>query len=415
MAATAAGVDAKGRLNNDSFSEHLVKGTGGDGTTPEPYMCRICFDETTEVGELVTPCDCIGTQKYVHFKCLRKWQENVVLNSSSLDGYDERAVKCSVCQATFSIPPPRASVGIRVASFLRGAGGALCLSLLAFGLSGPPWPHLALMVLLLLGTRSHSILVLAVLLAGSVLAALHARGMRVVMRVDGMGRLGLVLIRHGTHVEALEPGVLLVASADLENSIFRRSVVLIYEHSASGASGVILTKSLDAGLAQEYLEGDPIRHPTVSHFVGGPVGTAYPGSHANTKALLHSVPNVPGSIEVPVHGGQQWFVSLQPRSAIQHINSPQDNFTTPLAEGHSAPPPYHEEDEDSARPAGRRGSGPADQLRLFHGISSWADGQLEGEIRSGSWGFCRATRADLLSSHVDLWDRLVVTPRLQWL
>ena len=48
----------------------------------------------------------------------------------------ERAVKCSVCQAAFSIPPPQASVGVRITSFLRGAGGAVCLSLLAFGLSG---------------------------------------------------------------------------------------------------------------------------------------------------------------------------------------------------------------------------------------------------------------------------------------
>lgn len=61
-------------------------------------------------------------------------------------------------------------------------------------------------MLLLLGTRCHTLLALGLLLAGSVIAALHARGLRVVMRVDGMGRLGLAVIRHGAPVQGLGPG-----------------------------------------------------------------------------------------------------------------------------------------------------------------------------------------------------------------
>ena len=67
-------------------------------------------------------------------------------------------------------------------------------------------PHLALLVLLLLGTRSSSLLALALLLMGTLLATLHARGLRVVMRMDGAGRLGLAVIRHGGPVEGLGPG-----------------------------------------------------------------------------------------------------------------------------------------------------------------------------------------------------------------
>lgn len=59
------------------------------------------------------------------------------------------------------------------------------------------------MLMLLLGTRSHSLLLTAALLLGSLLATMHARGLRVVMRVDGFGRLGMVLIRHGERVEGL--------------------------------------------------------------------------------------------------------------------------------------------------------------------------------------------------------------------
>lgn len=48
----------------------------------------------------------------------------------------ERAEKCSVCQTKFSVPPPRPEWSARMVAGLRGLGGALCISLLAFGLTG---------------------------------------------------------------------------------------------------------------------------------------------------------------------------------------------------------------------------------------------------------------------------------------
>lgn len=61
-------------------------------------------------------------------------------------------------------------------------------------------------MLLLLGTRSHSLLALVLLLLGSLLATLHSRGLRLVMRVDPGGRLGLAVVRHGTPVQGVGPG-----------------------------------------------------------------------------------------------------------------------------------------------------------------------------------------------------------------
>ena len=50
--------------------------------------------------------------------------------------------------------------------------------------AGPPFPLLALLVLLLLGTRSGSWLPgIGLLAVATLLATLHARGLRVVMRV----------------------------------------------------------------------------------------------------------------------------------------------------------------------------------------------------------------------------------------
>lgn len=67
-----------------------------------------------------------------------------------------------------------------------------------------------------------------------------------------------------------------MATGELERSIFRRSVVLLYEHSSRGARGVILSQPItqfDPRLASS----NSLRAPTSSrallrHFHGGPVG-----------------------------------------------------------------------------------------------------------------------------------------------
>jgi len=39
----------------------------------EEALCRYCF-ENSDDGELISPCKCLGGQKFVHLKCLRRWQ-----------------------------------------------------------------------------------------------------------------------------------------------------------------------------------------------------------------------------------------------------------------------------------------------------------------------------------------------------
>ena len=36
--------------------------------------CRICLGEENEdENELISPCKCSGTMKYIHLKCLQEW------------------------------------------------------------------------------------------------------------------------------------------------------------------------------------------------------------------------------------------------------------------------------------------------------------------------------------------------------
>lgn len=363
--------------------------------------CRICFEESKDCAQFISPCKCIGTQKYVHFKCLRRWQQNVITMN---DATDVRAHRCGVCCATYSTPPPTGNAGLRMVNALRGVGSAVCISLLAFGLSGPPWPHLALLVLLLLGTRSHSLLALALLLVGSLVATLHARGLRVVMRVDGHGRAGLALIRHGAPVEGLQQGSLLVASESLDRGVFRRSVVLLTEHSPQGGSrGVILTQPLSyAEALGMQMPAPALSDVSIRHQLGGPVGMPSGASRpASELAVLHTVPGVGGARRLlpatpaPRPGG---------RHSTQHAPSE-------LYYGGSVT-----EVAERVMSGGTARGRPRHRLWVFHGICAWAPGQLEGEVRGGSWGFADGSTEDLTAVPAEhLWWRLIHDAhRLNW-
>uniref|UniRef100_A0A7S3JSN3 RING-CH-type domain-containing protein n=1 Tax=Aureoumbra lagunensis TaxID=44058 RepID=A0A7S3JSN3_9STRA len=62
----------------------------------ELRQCRFCLEveEVIEEEKWVCPCNCIGSQKYVHRACLDRWRRT-----------RERRY-CHVCTAEFNVPPP---------------------------------------------------------------------------------------------------------------------------------------------------------------------------------------------------------------------------------------------------------------------------------------------------------------------
>lgn len=48
-------------------------------------ICRICFD----YYDLISPCDCRGTSKYVHEFCLQQWRAKI------------KSYKCEICNAPY--------------------------------------------------------------------------------------------------------------------------------------------------------------------------------------------------------------------------------------------------------------------------------------------------------------------------
>ncbi|CAL1373956.1 unnamed protein product [Linum trigynum] len=67
---------------------------------PDQPQCRICLDY--EGDDLIAPCHCKGTQKYVHRSCLDNWR-------STKEGF--AFAHCSECRALFvlraNVPPDR--------------------------------------------------------------------------------------------------------------------------------------------------------------------------------------------------------------------------------------------------------------------------------------------------------------------
>ncbi|KAJ3679456.1 hypothetical protein LUZ60_017467 [Juncus effusus] len=73
----------------------------GESTSQQDQpQCRICLD--TEGEDLIAPCHCKGTQKYVHRSCLDHWR-------STKEGF--AFAHCTECRAVFilraNVPPDR--------------------------------------------------------------------------------------------------------------------------------------------------------------------------------------------------------------------------------------------------------------------------------------------------------------------
>ena len=57
--------------------------------------CRFCFDGPDSNNPLVNPCKCIGSMKYVHVQCIKKWR----LNTTNPEWH----YKCQLCLSEFEV------------------------------------------------------------------------------------------------------------------------------------------------------------------------------------------------------------------------------------------------------------------------------------------------------------------------
>lgn len=145
----------------------------------------------------------------------------------------------------------------------------------------------------------------------------------------------------------LEKGSLLIASPDMEQGVFSRSVILLCEHNLSGSFGLILNKTLGLELSEDMFSFEKTTSDNVRFCMGGPL-------QANQMMLLHSCSEIPEqTMEIcpSVYlGGDLAF--------LQDVAS---------------------EDEGTI-------------VNLCFGYSGWQAGQLEREFLEGAWLLSHASK-----------------------
>ena len=134
-------------------------------------------------------------------------------------------------------------------------------------------------------------------------------------------------------------GKLLLDGGELMGSFFHRSVVLICEHNAEGAFGLVLNRALGKTVGEMIVADLPDELKNSPLFLGGPV-------QPSALSFLHSDNFIPEADVMPN-----------------------------LALGHSLDDLVEVSESFSA----------AKKVRLFAGYAGWSAGQLENEMKRKSW------------------------------
>lgn len=163
---------------------------------------------------------------------------------------------------------------------------------------------------------------------------------------------------------AVRKGCFLVASPEIENLLFFRSVLLICEHNASGSFAILVNKPLDLNLPEELVNLATAPNKNISIRAGGPVQT-------NQMMLLHSSPSDQQQLLTIADG-------IYLGGDLQYLHE--------LLEDETSPPVF-----------------------LNFGYAGWATGQLDREFLDGSWFLYPATK-DLLfnTPSENLWKTILM-------
>ena len=154
-------------------------------------------------------------------------------------------------------------------------------------------------------------------------------------------------------------GRILISEPLLSDTYFKRSVILITEHSDDGAVGFVLNKPIDIPI-NEVLADFPNFRAKV--YIGGPVAK-------DTVHFLHTLGElVPNSVHV------------------------KDNI-------------YWGGDFDSLKELIKEGIVKSNQVRFFLGYSGWSPHQLEDEIKENAWLVTEVPSNRIMSAGKNIWKQ----------
>jgi putative transcriptional regulator len=153
-------------------------------------------------------------------------------------------------------------------------------------------------------------------------------------------------------------GHFLVASSELNDPNFLRTVVLIVQHDEMGAMGLVLNRPTDATVRKVW---EQVKHSPCEVdaplYLGGPIEGPLVALH--TRSEQADIEVLPGL-----------FYTVQPDSLEKLVS---------------------------------QGDAPA---RFIAGYAGWGPEQLEGELEQGAWLVGPARPEQVLGQEVDLWEKI---------
>jgi putative transcriptional regulator len=165
--------------------------------------------------------------------------------------------------------------------------------------------------------------------------------------------------------QTLANGTLLVASPQLSDVNFARTVILVLRHDENGTLGVMLNRPTNLVPATVF--------PELAEGIGTYAGHLFRGGPIATTRLLYIVRGLAAATVTGPEVLDKVFLSVDDASLPDMVR---------LADG-------------------------TDELRLYAGHAAWVPGQLQAEINAGGWRIVRATPE--LVFHADpgsLWSEL---------
>ena len=160
-------------------------------------------------------------------------------------------------------------------------------------------------------------------------------------------------------------GHLLIAIPDLGDPNFSKTVVLLFQHSEEGASGVILNRLSDSSISNvwEEVADEPCECEDLVR-VGGPVQGPLIALHSSL-VLAETQVMPAGSV-----AGLPIYISFSRGNLNDLVRQQEQPF------------------------------------RIFSGYSGWGPGQLESEIEQGGWLTLKATSQHVFNSPEGLWRQV---------
>ena len=169
-------------------------------------------------------------------------------------------------------------------------------------------------------------------------------------------------------------GHLLVAAPRMADPNFARRVVLILDHGAHGALGVVLDRPGGVAVGELMPQWEAWATPPAELFTGGPVAR---NALIGLVRLISREASVEGSDRRPTG----WRTLVDAERPVGTVDLGAD--PAPMADSIVG-------------------------VRLFSGYAGWDSDQLEDEIEDGSWYVVRAAAPDPISADPEsLWRRVL--------